>query len=335
MNTNLDIIIEKFQNDQNLITINQVFPKVLYYVRSNMDGDSVPEKFMSRLNKHFSDLNIPFALTINIANKSMGLIFEGRAQEYVAIPLKIANMIRFNQGTFSPGVYNSEKEYDIDAFNTILDGELLYFRFGTFEEYKLPMNEVENLNPKSVVNELNNSFKNTLYSDLKINFKLHKDLLSCEMNRDDVEVILPSALSKYLGVNEKLVYTNGTSVNVQESIAKEEEQIEEQEEFDEDEGDQTPIPPPSVPRKSLLVLLDCVDNQYFNNKPYPLLRRTNLTDDYKSENREYFDPVIFMPVNRQDIKQLRVKFVDEYGQNLDFGNNLTVIEIYFKPKYEN
>ena len=42
-----------------------------------------------------------------------------------------------------------------------------------------------------------------------------------------------------------------------------------------------------------------------------------------------------MPVNRQDIKQLRVKFVDEYGQNLDFGNNLTIIEIYFKPKYEN
>ena len=334
LRTDMTITTELFQSEENLISISQIFNKIEYYQRDNSKGDDKYTLFCAHLNRMFKEANISFELAFDFKDKKITLAFEAQPNEYVVIPSKLANMLGFNYDTFQSGTHMSGFDFDQQSFDSIADGETLFFRFGVYFNYQVGMAEPSNLLPRTVVNELNKSLIERLYPDAKVQFNIKENILKSEMNRSDIQVKLPAALSKYFGISESIIFEHDTSIEVGPEIAQQEEDIETQEEYT-DEGQDEIVPPhPGQPSKRLLVLCNIIENQYRNNRSFPVLRELDLSTDYINETKESFSSIVYIPVTSEHVQQLRITLVDEYGQVLNFDNNPTTVELHLKPRIE-
>jgi len=84
MGSDLSIHTEKFQNDENLISIERIYEKTLYFIRNNARGDGDFRKFFSRINAIFQSSSIRFAFLFNLLDRKVDIAFEGKDNEYPA-----------------------------------------------------------------------------------------------------------------------------------------------------------------------------------------------------------------------------------------------------------
>jgi hypothetical protein len=198
---------------------------------------------------------------------------------------------------------------------------------------EIAMEEPENLEPQTVISALNKAFTDKLYHDTRIHFDLTNGNLSLRTFPDDASVKLPKLLCNYFGISQDLIFINGSSVQVSKAVEEEEKKVDEEENIIA-EGETEILPPSTVVGKRILVLCDCVGNQYYNQKAFPMLRDMDMSSDYINEIQKDFSPIVYMPLKSEHIYQIRITLVDEFGRQLDFGENQTVVKLHFKPKFE-
>jgi hypothetical protein len=333
MGSDLSIHTETFQNDENLISINRIYERTSFYARKNSKHDTDFRQFFSHINAIFQNSPSKFAFLMSMVDGKVDIMFDGLENEYVVIPSKLSRMLGFSQDKFFKGLHRAKFEYNQEAFDSIADYETLYFRFGAFLKNEIPMEEPENVEPQTVISTLNKAFTDRLYRDTRVHFDLTGGTLNLRTFPEDVSIKLPKLLCEYFSINKDTIFNNGSSVQVSETIVEEEKKVEDEENIIA-EGETEILPPPTVEGKRILVICDCVDNQYYNQKAFPMLRDMDMRSEYINEISEDFSPIVYVGLKSEHIYQIRITLLDEFGRQLDFGENQTLVKLHFKPKFE-
>jgi len=162
---------------------------------------------------------------------------------------------------------------------------------------------------------------------LPISFNVDGDKATSQMKIGD-SVQLPKAINTQLGLGEDFVFQADY-----EHQNKQTNQINQEESFERPD-----IEPEVVTEsvqieriaKQLIVTCSAVKNQYFGDRQYQLLRVLDLPREYINQTHMSFSPILYVPLESDDITQVRVRLLDEFGRLLNFDNNPVQITLHFR-----
>ena len=102
-----------------------------------------------------------------------------------------------------------------------------------------------------------------------------------------------------------------------------------------EEGSDIILPDTSITSKRMLVLTNIADNQPYHGQMLPYLREITLNSKTNnSETTATFHTVLYLPLSSEHLSFVRIKLVDEFGRQLDFGNSETSVLLHFKPRLD-
>ena len=156
---------------------------------------------------------------------------------------------------------------------------------------------------------------------LTIKFDVDGDKCTTQMTADD-SVKLPSSINRQLGLADDFVFTLDYKHENKQEIAFEQPDSEPVIEMESVQIERI--------SKQLIVTCSAVKNQYFGECQYPVLRILNLPQEYINQTQITFSPILYVPLESDDITQVRVRLLDEFGRLLNFGNNPVQLTLHFR-----
>ena len=69
---------------------------------------------------------------------------------------------------------------------------------------------------------------------------------------------------------------------------------------------------------------------YFGDRQYQLLRVLDLSREYINPTHTSFSPILYVPLESDDITQVRVRLLDEFGRLLNLENNPVQVTLHFR-----
>ena len=159
---------------------------------------------------------------------------------------------------------------------------------------------------------------------LPISFNVNGDKATSQMRAGD-SVQLPKAINKQLGLDEDFVF-----VIDYEHQSKQTNQVESFERPESEPEIETEVVQIERIAKQLLVTCSAVKNQYFGDRQYPILRILDLSQEYIKQTQSTFSPILYVPLESDDITQVRIRLLDEFGRLLNFGNNPVQLTLHFR-----
>jgi hypothetical protein len=308
MGTEYIIKLVTYKDTQNLIGIHMPFETILPFQRQNSQGDEDPNVYLKRLCEKMMLYYQNFSMKIG-PDKKTTFTFEDviSTKSFCVVPQKLLDCIGFIHDTFTAGTHKSDFEFNLDKYKEIADISELDFRFQTYADFPIEMNEPINLEIDNVLTEINGSFESNLFGNTEVQFVIaNGDIYIQSVITEKMSVKLPKAVNKYLGIDENQEFFCNTKVKVGSDIQEQEEEKEIEEEEIEDK-----VPADAKPTK-LLILSDIVQNQLYGHHVLPILQDVDLSKDYKNETRIDFNPVIYLPLSRQHLRQIHINLVDEF-----------------------
>ncbi|CAG7820871.1 unnamed protein product, partial [Allacma fusca] len=308
--TEFQISTVKNNYKANIITVDQQFQSLaVFYKHSETNFKTFFRNLTIRL------LESSFNVDFNFDSQNKCRIFvgtpDGRKTDYITFPQSIVACLGFNHDKFFLGQEESIAAFNENEFRKIVAEDPLFLKLGYSNKLFMAMKEPTTMGVKDVLQALNNAFINEKFPEFDIKFQCgNGDMFVNEVPRN-FAVELPIPVKRYFEIPLDAMFKNGTRIPVGHDVVVQEEIIREIE-----EGEDEIIPVESK-SKRLLVLLNCVENQFYKNRSAPVLAEIAMSTDQNTEVEIEFNPVSFIPVNSQQLQILRVDFVDEYFQPWD------------------
>jgi len=316
---------------ENLMTVNTTAQYILEFVMKFSDRHNNIISFLTQLRTKFTtNVHIPVKIGFMVSDDEESIQgksyieFNGKENEELVIPEAIAKTLGFTTNIIVPGKHNSPNDVNVQEFQKVDDGTVLHFKIKTKLQYKFPMDEPGSRRLDAIMDSVNFSFY-TL--GLPISFNVDGDKATSQMKIGD-SVQLPKAINTQLGLGEDFVFQADY-----EHQSKQTNQINQEESFERPD-----IEPEVVTEsvqieriaKQLIVTCSAVKHQYFGDRQYQLLRVLDLPREYINQTHMTFSPILYVPLESDDITQVRVRLLDEFGRLLNFDNNPVQITLHFR-----
>ncbi|CAG7816711.1 unnamed protein product [Allacma fusca] len=315
--TEFQISTVKNNYKANIITVDQQFQSLaVFYKHSETNFKNVFRNLTIRL------LESSFNVDFNFDSQNKCRIFvgtpDGRKTDSISLPQSIVACLGFNHDNFFMGQEESIAAFNESEFRKITAKDQPFFKLGYSNKLFIAMKEPATMGVKDVLQALNHAFINEKFPEFDIKFQYgNGDMFVNEVPRD-FAVELPIPVKRYFEIPLDAIFKNGTRIPVGHDVVVQEEIIREIKGEDE-------IIRVVSKSKRLLVLLNCVENQFYKNHFAPVLAEIAMSTDQNMEVEKEFNPVSFIPVNSQQLQILRVDFVDEYFQPWDLSNAETSV----------
>ena len=330
LNTELAFLIQTIPQNykENLMTVNTTSQYILKFVLDFSKEQNNIVTFLTQLRAKFTEnvhipIKIGFMLTSDqnsIEGKSL-IVFNGNNNEELIIPEAIAKALGFRTNIITPGSHNSPDDVNVQEFQAIADGTELHFKIRNRIQYKFPLDEPGSRRLDSIMDSVNRGL-HTL--GLPISFNVNGDKATSQMRAGD-SVQLPKAINKQLGLDEDFVF-----VIDYEHQSKQTNHVESFERPESEPEIETEVVQIERIAKQLLVTCSAVKNQYFGDRQYPILRILDLSQEYIKQTQIAFSPILYAPLESDNITQVRVRSLDEFGRLLNFENNPVQLTLHFR-----
>ena len=323
----LTFLIPHFHQDytQNIMTVNTTSQYIQKFKLEFGKKHNNIVTFLTQLRASFTqDRHIPVNIgfratedTNSIHGKSL-IQFTGKENEELVIPVELAKTLGFTTNIFTRGDHNSPNDVDVEEFHRIPDETDLYFKIKNKLEYKFPLEEPDDRKLDAIMASVNMGL---VVLGLTIKFDVDGDKCTTQMTADD-SVKLPSSINRQLGLADDFVFTLDYKHENKQEIAFEQPDSEPVIEMESVQIERI--------SKQLIVTCSAVKNQYFGESQYPVLRILNLPQEYINQTQITFSPILYVPLESDDITQVRVRLLDEFGRLLNFGNNPVQLTLHFR-----
>ena len=200
------------------------------------------------------------------------------------------------------------------------------FQFKISFNYELPMEEPDERELQTVVQEITRSL---LRGGLGIIFYTTQEGIQPTMTALD-SVQLPPKINKYLGFAENFVISTSSVIsrNSNNPVQEEEPKFESSSQVAVSET--LLAIPVNLNPTQMLVTCSAVQDQYYGDKLYKLLRVCDIGQDYINPSRKTFSPILYLPLASHDVSQIRIVLLDEFGRRLNFGSNPVQLTLHFR-----
>ncbi|CAG7685077.1 unnamed protein product, partial [Allacma fusca] len=222
----------------------------------------------------------------------------------------------FNVERFKMGKHEALTPFNALEFNKIKAEDNLPFRVGCLSYIFLPMQEPKTIGVKDVLNAVNDVLKNETYPEFQVRFSNDNGSLIVNKVPKYFSVELPYAVKSYFELPFDTTFKNVSRIPVGHEVV-------EQEEVREHEAGEDEIIPVAGTAKRILVMLNVIENQFYNSQPIQLLAETTMTTNLNEETEVSFHPVTYVPVSGKELSSLRVDFMNEKFQPWDFSDTPT------------
>jgi len=327
LNTELLFFLQTIPKNykENIMTINTSSHYILTFTLDFSKGQDNIVTFLTQLRAKFTEnvhipVNIGFRLTPDlesIQGKSF-IEFKGKENEQLVLPEAIAKALGFTTNIITPGEHNSPNNVNVQEFQNIIDGTELHFKIRNTIQYNFPVDEPVNRRLDAIMDSVNMGF---ITLGLPIRFNVNGDKVTSQMKIGD-SVQLPKAINRQLGLEDNFIF-----------VLDYEHQDNQEELFERPESEpelETEVVQIERIAKQLIVTCSAVKNQYFGDRQYPILRILDLSQEYIKQTQSIFSPILYVPLESDDITQVRIRLLDEFGRLLNFGNNPVQLTLHFR-----
>ena len=317
----------------------KITTKVEYIEKFSIDfekGHNDAVDLVNHIQRRFTENRfIPFEIAVGLKREdgvrkldSTSIInFTGRnPNEQVILPEILARGLGFTTNVFSPGEHTSTNEANSELFADIANGSELDFKFIIPYNFDIPMDEPDDRELSSIVSEINRAL---VRFGIPMALAASGDDIEPRMKPSDT-IQLPPKINQFLKLDASFVI-NSTRRSIKQTPvpeAPEEPVFERSDELT--VAEVLNIVQVRVRPKLMLVSCSAASNQFFGNQQYPLLRVLDLSEEYIRETHSTFSPILYVPVQTDNISQVRIQLLDEYGNLLNLGKNPVRLTLHFK-----
>ena len=241
------------------------------------------------------------------------------------LPPEIKAVLGFTADRFRPGTYMSDKAVDEGKYSAIPAD--MVFQCHYFAELKQFMKEPKSTDIQHVMQALNDAFTDTRMQDFLVEFYYEASHLILNNIATPVEIKLPQLLANYFGTSADRKFLSGSKILLTA------EEVHEQEETEYvDEKRATATATPGEPRR-LLICSNIVKDMPYGNSLVNFLQEIPLDNESNTEVSIEFQPVQYLPLASSQVNQIRINFLDEKRQPVEFQKKDTSVTLEFRPKY--
>ena len=320
-NTAFRVSFYKFLSHQNLIQYNRRVTEMVVTSSATTDITS----FISNLLKEITGCG--YALTMEVLEDSkikLAFATTGHLDEYFVMPTFLMRLFGFNSTTFRVGTYISSVPYDETQLETVIPHQKFLFEFIKFHVVPVAMEKPAGTKYTDVLNSINQSFEKWKFDDIRPRFSIEDGRISVDNITSDVRIRLPALVNSYFGVPANTVFTSGSRLPIKTELIAEEK--------DKEYKETVFLPTLNMPSKGheLLVLLSILENQIYGTRVLPVL--LHIPWDFKSDLYVKNNSVCYLPLNCQDVSEIRVILLNEKLEEIKLKNFAAVLRLHFKPR---
>ena len=310
---------------ENLIVVKRLYKELVVLQFAHADVNA----FLEYISTHMKERGCNVTLEA-LPSKKVKLTYNPtQPGEYFAMPARLKDIFGFvNVECFKNGDYVSEFSYSKTLFSKLRQDEKIVVEMGRYQEFSVPMKEPSTLDYHHVIDDINESFTEWNYDDLRPAFKLEDGNMFCENISDCDFIQLPAKVNEFFGIPSDTKFTRLNRIFVGDKIR----QIELQEQDDQTQREISISLPPQPPSaQEILILLDIVENQQYGNKTIPVVQHARW--DINSDLLLHPQPVLYLPLCCEHVNCVRVTLTDAYLTPLRLKNFVTIVRLHFKPRF--
>lgn len=190
------------------------------------------------------------------------------AGDSFSLPYQLAKFLGYELNQFEMGTHVASRASDEKAYKAIGGLEDLWFIMREIVPMQAFMDEPENMELDSVIENVNKALETIEYRET-VSFYYYKGTLGFKLEADDVTVTLPDVVNLYFGFPVKQMFRSGVRMPLKKLLVPEEDR---KHLFQ----DTNRWPEPEVAPTQVLVLSSICANQHYENQPLPLLRQLDM-----------------------------------------------------------
>ena len=325
-NSDLSMTLVDYKYQQSIVDV--IAPAQAMFFLNKREGESYVS-FFSRLSDKIGEVDFVVAFSFD-ASKRCTVKVDGNtwmsAKDHIVLSSNILTCLGFTQEKFELGEFTSELAFNEISFNSMPSSEGVFVRVEATTLVPIYMHEPRTNSIRDVIMELNKSFLSQLASDHYITFYYADGFIVLNENLSPkVTVKLPNLLCSYFGIPMNSMFKAGTKFPTLKEIVEEEEELGYEEKG---EGHVTPI----IINPKMLITSNVVKAQLYGDNIVPYLRDIVLSQNYKNSCVIEFNPVRYLPVCCEQLRNFVIEFLDENLQPIQLEGE-TSVTIEFRPRY--